>query len=157
MNRTSSIIMFSVCSIALFVGGCEFFNRMIPENMHYKSCGCTSCKHKHGHDHDHHSHHGHGNSHDNDVAIKINNKVIAFWHPKPFWQEHIVLVPRKPIKSLTSISEDDLKYIAEIYKVIQEIVIELKWDKSGYSVLINGGNRQEINQIHFHLFSGDEI
>ena len=89
--------------------------------------------------------------------IKINNKVIAFWHPKPFWQEHIVLVPRKPIKSLTSISEDDLKYIAEIYKVIQEIVIELKWDKSGYSVLINGGNRQEINQIHFHLFSGDEI
>jgi len=89
--------------------------------------------------------------------IKISDKVIAFWHPKPFWQKHIVLVPRKPIKSLTSISEDDLKYIAEIYKVIQEIVIELKWDKSGYSVLINGGNRQEINQIHFHLFSGDEI
>ena len=89
--------------------------------------------------------------------IKISDKVIAFWHPKPFWQKHIVLVPRKPIKSLTSISEDDLKYIAEIYKVIQEIVIELKWDKSEYSVLINGGNRQEINQIHFHLFSGDEI
>jgi len=89
--------------------------------------------------------------------IKISDKVIAFWHPKPFWQKHIVLVPRKPIKSLTSISEDDLQYIAEIYKVIQEIIIELKWDKSEYSVLINGGNRQEINQIHFHLFSGDEI
>ena len=33
--------------------------------------------------------------------IKETDKVIAFWHPKPFWERHILLVPKKQIKSLT--------------------------------------------------------
>lgn len=89
--------------------------------------------------------------------VKETDKVIAFWHPKPFWEKHIVLVPKKAIKSLTSLTSGDSKYISEIYLVAKEIVQELGWDKDGYTILINGGSRQEVGQIHFHLQSGKQL
>lgn len=86
--------------------------------------------------------------------VKETEKVLAFWHPKPFWEKHILLVPKKQIKSLIEMNGDDFGYIEEIYKVAKEIVIELGWNESEYTILTNGGNRQEVNQIHFHLNSG---
>lgn len=85
--------------------------------------------------------------------LKETDKVIAFWHPKPFYEKHILIVPKKPIKKITSIKEEDMGYIDEIFKVAKEIVEELEWEKSGYTLLANGGARQEVNQLHFHLFS----
>ncbi len=40
--------------------------------------------------------------------IKETNKVVAYWHPKPFWEKHILLIPKKAIKNLTT-------YTAEYY------------------------------------------
>lgn len=87
--------------------------------------------------------------------VKETDKVLAFWHPKPFWEKHILLVPKKPIKNITSLNTDDYAYIQEIYKLTKEIVEELGWDKTEYTVLTNGAGRQEVNQIHFHLCSGE--
>ncbi len=89
-------------------------------------------------------------------VVKETDKVIAFWHPKPFWEKHIVIVPKKAIKSLTSITPDELVYISEVYKVAKQIVIDLEWEKYGYTILVNGGTRQEVGQIHFHLQSEDK-
>ena len=87
-------------------------------------------------------------------VVKETDKVIAFWHPKPFWEKHIVIVPKKAIKSLTSITSDQTNYIAEVYLIAKEIVLDLGWEKDGYALLVNGGERQEVGQIHFHLQSG---
>lgn len=89
--------------------------------------------------------------------IKETPKVIAFWHPKPFWEKHILIIPRKQIKNLTSLKYEDGEYIYEVFKVAGEIVKELGWEKDGYSLLANGGKRQEVNQLHFHLNSGKQI
>ncbi len=89
--------------------------------------------------------------------IKETKKVIAFWHPKPFYEKHILIVPKKPIKKLTSLQEKDMKYINEIFRVAREIIEELGWEKTGYTLLANGGSRQKIAQLHFHLVSGEEL
>lgn len=86
--------------------------------------------------------------------VKENDKVIAFYHPKPFWENHIVIVPKKQIKKITYITDEDKNYIFEVFKVAAEIVEELGWEEKGYSIMANGGKRQEVNQIHFHLHSG---
>lgn len=90
-------------------------------------------------------------------SVKETDKVVAFWHPKPFWEKHIVLVPKKAIKSLTALTPEDSEYISDLYLVAKKIIQELGWDKSGYTILTNGGSRQEIDQIHFHLQSGKQI
>lgn len=89
--------------------------------------------------------------------VKETDKVIAFWHPRPFWEKHIVIVPKKAIKSLTDLDEKDREYISEIFLVAKEIIKELGWDKDSYTILVNGGKRQEVGQLHFHLESGKEI
>jgi histidine triad (HIT) family protein len=88
--------------------------------------------------------------------VKETDKVLAFYHPKPFWERHILIVPKKAIKKMTLLREEDLPYIDDIFRVIREIVMEMKWEEGGYSVLINGGDRQEVGQLHFHLYSGKQ-
>ena len=90
------------------------------------------------------------------TRVKENNYVIAFWHPRPFWDKHIVIVPKKAIKNITSLSEGDSPYIASVFTTASEIVKELGWDQRGYSILINGGDKQKVKQIHFHLHTDDE-
>ena len=81
--------------------------------------------------------------------------VIAFWHPKPFWEKHILIVPKKNIKNIISIYDSNEKYYLAVFNAVKIIIEKLKW--SEYTLLSNGGTRQEINQLHFHLCSGKEI
>jgi len=85
------------------------------------------------------------------------DKAIAFWHPKPFWEHHILIVPKAPIKSLLDIKATDSTYIMEMYIVLADVVKKLTWEQEAYSTLINGGIRQDIGQLHMHLFKGPEV
>ena len=86
-----------------------------------------------------------------------NDFVIAFWHPKPFWEKHILVVPKKQIKSFIDVSDIDKDYIFAMFSAVREIIQKLGWEKEGYSTLINGGERQEVHQLHMHLFKGPEL
>jgi len=86
--------------------------------------------------------------------VKETDKVVAFWHPKPFWEKHILIVPKRAIKKLTTLRDEDLKYVDEVFQVAERIVQDLGWEEGGYTLLVNGGDRQEVNQLHFHLASG---
>lgn len=87
--------------------------------------------------------------------ILENDKAVAFWHPKPSYSTHILIVPKKAIKNMGSIHGNDLDYVAECFSLINKIVIKLQLEHGGYSVTSNGGNRQEVNQLHFHLYSNE--
>ena len=87
--------------------------------------------------------------------ILENDKAFAFWHPKPSYNTHILIVPKKSIKNMGSIEDSDLEYLAECFSLINKIVIKLQLEQGGYSVTANGGGRQEVNQLHFHLYSNE--
>ena len=89
--------------------------------------------------------------------ILETDKVIAFWHPKPFWEKHILIVPKKAIKNITSLTDQDLPYIDEVFRVTKDLVVEFGWDVKDYSLLANGGDSQKVHQLHFHLHSGEEL
>lgn len=89
--------------------------------------------------------------------LRETDKIIAFWHPKPFWEKHILIVPKKAIRSLTALSDDDFPYINESFKLAKDLVEDLEWEQNGYGLLVNGGDWQEVNQLHFHLHSGKRL
>jgi histidine triad (HIT) family protein len=33
--------------------------------------------------------------------------IVAFHHTRPFWETHIVVVPKKHVASLTTVGKDD--------------------------------------------------
>lgn len=82
-----------------------------------------------------------------------NEKSLAFWHPKPSYKTHILIVPKKRIHNLEKSSEEDLLYITTCLDLAKEVIWKLKLNTAEYSLITNGGSRQKIPQLHFHLIS----
>ena len=82
---------------------------------------------------------------------KETDNVLAFYHTKPSWTTHIVIVPKEHIINLL---EADPEIIKEIFEVAQWIIREQKFNESNYKIITNGGSFQDSQHLHFHLVSG---
>lgn len=83
--------------------------------------------------------------------------VLAFYHPKPAYNTHILIVPKRAIKSFTDLSEADLPVVNDVITTAQHLVQELQLAEKGYRLLVNGGAYQDVKQIHFHLVSDHQV
>jgi histidine triad (HIT) family protein len=91
-----------------------------------------------------------GNVHVQVVAETDN--VLAFHHVFQSWETHIVVIPKKHIRSLTDV--EDAALLAEVFQVVVRIIKEQRFDESNYKVIINGGSYQSNQHLHIHLVSG---
>ncbi len=80
--------------------------------------------------------------------------VVAFYHPRPSYPLHILIVPKRAIRSLLDLSEADTPVLGDVVVVAQHLVRELHLEAAGYRIMVNGGPYQDVGQIHFHLISG---
>ena len=90
-----------------------------------------------------------------DILYESEN-ILAFYHTKPFWEKHIVIIPKKRIKDLINVSDKDMYIISEIMKVARDLAKKLNlsnWVK----LLTNLGEFQDTPHLHFHLAEGKEI
>ncbi|OGD69664.1 hypothetical protein A3I18_00860 [Candidatus Campbellbacteria bacterium RIFCSPLOWO2_02_FULL_35_11] len=85
--------------------------------------------------------------------IKETENVLAFYHTKPNWTLHIVIIPKKHITKLVDLENTDL--IKEIFEVATDIIKEKGLFGSNYKIITNGGSFQESQHLHFHLVSGE--
>ena len=83
--------------------------------------------------------------------VQETPRVIAFEHPRPFYPGHIVIVPKKPLATFLDFLDRAPDYLDEILVVAREIVRELGW--ASFVLGVNGGTRQEVPQVHFHLYT----
>lgn len=80
------------------------------------------------------------------------NTLLAFHDPSPAYPLHILLVPRKPIASLSQIdAATDLDFLGELFTSVQKLVIQFSLVEGGYRLIVNGGKYQEFPYLHFHL------
>jgi histidine triad (HIT) family protein len=86
-------------------------------------------------------------------VIKETENVLAYYHTKPNWTIHIVIIPKKHITRLIEL--EDMNIIQEIFTVAKEIIKEKKLAESNYKIITNGGSFQESQHLHFHLVSGE--
>ncbi|NNM44195.1 MAG: histidine triad nucleotide-binding protein [Chlamydiae bacterium] len=84
-----------------------------------------------------------------------NEHVIAFKDIAPVAPIHILLVPKKEIKDLQSLGEEDFFILGEVTKVAQILAKELDVE-DGYRLLTNNGPGagQTIFHLHFHFIAG---
>jgi len=80
--------------------------------------------------------------------------LLAFYHPKPVYPVHILMVPKKAISSLLDLKTEDNAFLADVFHTAQSLVEELQLTEPGYRIILNGGEFQEVPQLHFHLVSG---
>ena len=80
---------------------------------------------------------------------------IAFRDINPQAPIHIVMTPKKEIRSLADTNPSDEKVLGHMLKSIAEIARQMKVDQNGYRVVINtnGDGGQTVFHIHFHLLA----
>lgn len=82
-------------------------------------------------------------------VILETNKSIAIKHPFPQSSIHYVIFPKKDIKNISEISEEDGEYLIDCYASISKIIKDEKLTK--YKVCTNGQGYQFTAYLHFHL------
>ena len=88
--------------------------------------------------------------------IYENDYVVAFDDLNPVAPVHSLIIPKKHIKNMEDIKEEDLKYITEIHKAIKEVAKIKGVNESGYRIISNCGKDagQSVMHLHYHLIGG---
>jgi hypothetical protein len=83
------------------------------------------------------------------LVVFETDKTIVIKHPFPEARIHYVIIPKKDIKNIGEISENDVPYIIDIVSVVRHLVEENKLIK--YRLCTNGPGYQDVTYLHFHL------
>jgi len=88
-------------------------------------------------------------------AIPVNRlreteTLLAFYHPKPSYPFHVVLVPKETIPSLMELDPAS-SFLADLFTAVQSLIAEFQLP--AYRLIVNGGEFQDFPQLHFHLIS----
>jgi diadenosine tetraphosphate (Ap4A) HIT family hydrolase len=77
--------------------------------------------------------------------------VIVFEHPAPSTNPHILLVPKRPIRSFPHFRGDDAALFGEMLGLALATAERLDLYRAGFALTINGGRYQDVAQAHLHL------
>lgn len=81
--------------------------------------------------------------------LRETKTLMAFRHPKPSYPFHVLIVPKKAVASLMELDASDAAFLADLYSTVQSLVEEFKLP--AYRLIVNGGEFQDVPQLHFHL------
>ncbi len=72
---------------------------------------------------------------------------------------HILVIPKKHIKSLADLEKGDEQLMGKIYGIINKIAEEHNFKQDGYRVIVNCGRNggQEVMHLHFHVLAGKKL
>lgn len=87
-----------------------------------------------------------------------NERILAFKDINPAAPVHILIVPKKEIPDIQSVTAEDLPLIGEMVSVAQTLAERFQI-KDGYRLLTNNGRLagQMVFHLHFHLIGGRQL
>jgi histidine triad (HIT) family protein len=83
--------------------------------------------------------------------LRETETLVAFYHPKPAYPFHVLLVPKKAVASLKEFDSKDAAFLSDLYSAVQSLVEEFQLP--AYRLVVNGGQYQDFPQLHFHLIA----
>ena len=83
--------------------------------------------------------------------LRETETLMAFHHPKPSYPFHVLLVPKRAVKTLMEFDSNDSSFLTDLYSTVQSLVDE--FHLASYRLIVNGGEFQDFPQLHFHLIS----
>ncbi len=84
-------------------------------------------------------------------VILETDKTIVFKHPWSKNRIHYIFVPKKDIKNVGELTDEDQAYLIDLYAAVAAVI-----NKEGiknYRLWTNGPGKQEVTYLHFHLLA----
>lgn len=91
------------------------------------------------------------------TAVLETENVLALYHTRPFYEEHIVVIPKTHILSIITVHQDEMNIMVEIFGVIKEIAAIMDTKFGACTVSTNIGAYQSNKHMHWHVHYGDRI
>lgn len=93
------------------------------------------------------------------TVVYEDEKILAFRDINPEAPTHILIIPKKHIKSINDIDSSDEGLIGYIFTAAKNIAKAEGIDESGYRIVSNCGDNggQTVPHIHFHLLGGRSL
>ena len=87
-----------------------------------------------------------------------NDHVLAFRDIAPQAPVHILIIPKKPIKNIGSVSPEDTQLLGELL-VAAKMIAEKEGIGENFRLVTNTGSEagQEVFHLHFHLLGGRKL
>ena len=87
-----------------------------------------------------------------------NDHVVVFRDINPHAPVHLLVVPKRHIRSINDLGPEDDQILAELIMTAKEMAKQEDVDQSGYKLLFNveKGGGQVIFHLHLHLMGGWE-
>ena len=89
--------------------------------------------------------------------VTETDNVLAYHHTRPFWPEHIVVIPKRHVGSLLTIETQDAPLLLELLTVIREVAAKVVAERGACRVLTNLGEYQDSKHLHWHISFGDPL
>ena len=88
-----------------------------------------------------------------------NDKILAFRDISPQAPVHFLVIPKKEIRTINDVNEEDKSLIGELFMVAKEIAKKEGISEKGYRTIFNcnehGG--QTVYHIHLHVLGGRQL
>lgn len=88
-----------------------------------------------------------------------DEQVVAFSDIAPKAKHHILVIPRKHIKSVNEATVEDEQLLGHLFTAAREITKQLGFAESGYRIRVNTGEHagQTVHHVHMHLLGGEQL
>ena len=90
-----------------------------------------------------------------DVVFETE-RVIAFHHTNPYFEQHVVIIPKQHIDSLTTYpNNEDLNY--DVFEAIKFVTKKFEESYGGCRISSNVGTYQSTKHLHWYIHFGKRI
>lgn len=88
-----------------------------------------------------------------------DDQIVAIKDKFPKAPVHLLIITRKVIPNVHSMSAEDFALMSEVFRVAQLLAKEFGLEEDGYRIVVNSGpnSGQEIFHLHFHLMGGKRL
>jgi histidine triad (HIT) family protein len=95
---------------------------------------------------------------DKEVPAKIayeDDLCLAFHDVNPQAPIHVLLIPKKAIRSLADLNASDQELLGHLLLTVRKLAEQLKLG-DGYRLVVNCGSNagQTVDHLHFHVLGG---
>lgn len=84
-------------------------------------------------------------------VVKESDRTIVMEHPAPEARLHYLVIPKRDIKNIAELSDEDRDSLIDVFNVVRAVVKEK--NLVNYRVVTNGPGYQGVTYLHFHLMA----
>ncbi len=99
---------------------------------------------------------------DREIPAKIvyeDELCLAFHDVNPQAPTHILVIPKKEVRSLADIEEKDKDLMGHLLTIVSKLAKDFQLSEEGFRTVINAGDHggQTVFHLHIHLLGGRKL